>query len=141
MALPRSLPPSLGYSGEQHKMVEGQAGRVTACSKLQAMGAGQRRQHRWPNLVILQLPVVRSLSLSLSLSMRVFFSASTKTFGSWLMFPFLHFAEETKTFLRNEKIDSFIPNAYDIIKTQKDDPLKFLCPIPRSRRGVCTCPR
>jgi hypothetical protein len=88
-------------------MVEGQAGRVTACSKLQAMGAGQRRQHRWPNLVILQLPVVRSLSLSLSLSMRVFFSSSMKTFGSWWMFPFLRFAEETKTSGMKRSIPSF----------------------------------
>jgi hypothetical protein len=83
--------------------VEGQAGRVTACSELQAMGAGRRCQHWWPDLVILQLPV----ALSLSLSMRVFFSSSMKTFGSWWMFPFLRFAEETKTSGMKRSIPSF----------------------------------
>jgi hypothetical protein len=114
--------------------VEGQAGRVTACSELQAMGAGRRCQHWWPDLVILQLPV----ALSLSLHARVFLIINENL---WIVVDVSipAFCGGNQNF-RNEKIDSFVPNAYDIIKTQEDDPLKFLCPIPRSRRGVCACP-
>jgi hypothetical protein len=49
------------------------------------------------------------------------------------MFSFLHFVEETESFLRNRKIHSFVPNIYDVIKTQEEESFEIPMPILRSR--------
>jgi hypothetical protein len=100
-----ALPPSLPQLPQWAAQAGGRAGRQ-GDRLLGTSGDGSRTA--LPTLVARFGDSVASrVSLSLSLSMRVFFSSSMKTFGSWWMFPFLRFAEETKTSGMKRSIPSF----------------------------------